>query len=120
MRMDIAFRLVDLQNRANGTELCARDLVAYNNLASAKAQVVEIRFRRIGLGQAVILAIGGSSFANTGKKRTASQAGLIILIADNTDSRLLSGDATTVSPLVCKSHRINRGDSGRLRSRRGG
>lgn len=52
MRVDQAFRLVGIQSRANDTELCARDMMAYNKLASdAMADVVEIRVRNIDQGQ---------------------------------------------------------------------
>lgn len=53
--------------------------MAYNKLASdARAEMLENCFRNIELRQAVILAIGESSFASAGKHRASSQAGLII------------------------------------------
>lgn len=71
MHANLAFRLIDRQRRANDVELCVRDLMAYNKLASdAKAEAVGIRFRHINLSQAVILVIGDSSFTKVGRKLT--------------------------------------------------
>lgn len=67
-----------------------------------------MRFRHIDVAKVVTLAIGDSSFVNAGKNRTASQADLIILIANNTDRRLLRGEPATGCPLVCRSHRAKR------------
>ena len=43
-----------------------------------------------------------------GKNKTASQAGLVVLIADNKDDKFLKGNAAKVSALVWRSHRIKR------------
>lgn len=86
-----------------------RNSTAYNSFApDARAEVVEIRFCNVDLGQPVILGIGDSPFADVGKKRTSSEAGPICLFADSTDNRLLRGGATIASPLVWGSHRIKR------------
>lgn len=51
------------------------------------------------------MLIGSSPFASAGKSRPSSQAGLIVLIADNAESHLLRGEATTLSPLVWEARR---------------
>ena len=61
-----------------------QDLVDDNKMVSnAKTDEVEIVDRKTDLENAAVVAIGYSSFANVGKKKTASQARLVILIADN-------------------------------------
>lgn len=78
--------------------------MAYNQLAAVeKADAFEARFPDVDLREALILSIGDSSFAHMDKNRIVSQAGLIPLIADNADNRLLCGEVATVSPLVWKS-----------------
>ena len=52
-------------------------------------------------------AFGDSSFANVGKNRTSSQAGLTIMYAADREA-LLRGERVRVSPLIWKSHRIKR------------
>ena len=62
-------------------------------VSDAKTDDVEIIFRKIDLDHAAVVAIGDSSFANVGKNKTASQAGLVVLIADNKDDKFLKGNA---------------------------
>ena len=108
-RMDLAFKLVESQTRALDPELKVKDLIAFNSLVTyAKSEVVRIYLQNIDLDKATVLAIGDSSFANAGKLKTASQAGLVIMLADNADGKLESGEKVKVSPLIWRSHRIKR------------
>ena len=77
-------------------------------VSDAKSEEVDIIYRMIDLSEAVVVAIGDSSFANVGKSKTASQAGLIILFAENNGNKFLKGGAAKVSALICRSHRIKR------------
>jgi len=84
-RMDLAFQLAESQARAHDEAATVQDLLDFNKMVSdAKTDEVTITFKKIDLSQAVIVAIGDSSFANVGKSKTASQAGLIILLAEKT------------------------------------
>ena len=59
-----------------------QDLLDFHKMVSdAKTDEVTITFKKIDLSEDGIVAIGDSSFANVGKSKTASQAGLIILLA---------------------------------------
>ena len=108
-RMDLAFQLAESQTRAHDQESTVQDLLDFNKMVSdAKTDEVEIVFRKIDLDHAAVVAVGDSSFANVGKNKTASQAGLIILIADNKDDKFLKGNAAKVSALVWRSHRVKR------------
>ena len=75
-------------------------------VSDAKTDEVTITFKNIDLSEAAIVAIGDSSFANVGKSKTASQAGLIILLAENKGNEFLRGEASRVSTLIWRSHRL--------------
>ena len=108
-RMDLAFQLAEPQARAHDEGATVQDLLDFNKMVSdAKTDEVTITFKKIDLSEAVIVAIGDSSFANVGKSKTASQAGLIVLLADNTGNKFLQGEASRVSALIWRSHRIKR------------
>ena len=77
-------------------------------VSDAKTHEVEITFEKIDLSEAVVVAIGDSSVANVGKSKTACQAGLIILVAENKGNKFLHGEASRVSALIWRSHRIKR------------
>ena len=80
--MDLAFRLVESQTRAQDTDLSVKDLLAYNKIVrDAKTDSIEFTFWPMDILKGVLLAFGDSSFANVGKNRTSSQAGLIIMYA---------------------------------------
>lgn len=93
----LACRLVDLQNRANDIQSCVCGLMTHATLASAEGEAAEIRFRHIDLGQAVILAIGGSSVAHAGKCWTSSQAGFVTM---------LEGNLLLLRRWMARSHRV--------------
>ena len=93
-RMDLAFQLAESQARAHDEAATVQDLLDFNKMVSdAKTDEVTLTFKKIDLSEAVIVAIGDSSFANVGKSKTASQAGLIVLLADNTGNQFLRGEA---------------------------
>ena len=76
-------------------------------LRDAKTDSIEFTFWPMDILKGVLLAFGDSSFANVGKNRTSSQAGLIIMYAADREA-LLRGERVRVSPLIWKSHRIRR------------
>ena len=107
-RMDLAFRLVESQTRAQDNAVCFR--VTHNLVVSKQIlhrKVREFTFWPMDILKGVLLAFGDSSFANVGKNRTSSQAGLIIMYAADREA-LLRGERVRVSPLIWKSHRIER------------
>ena len=107
--MDLGFRLAESQTRASDPELAVKDIMAFNKMVTdAKAENVEIAFQKIDMQNAVVLAVGDSSFANVGKNKTASQAGLIVLLADNTGGVLEAGKKAKVTALTWRSHRVKR------------
>ena len=107
-RMDLAFRLVESQARAQDTDLSVKDLLAYNKVVlDAKTDSIEFTFWPMDILKVALLAFGDSSFANVGKNRTSSQAGLILMYAADREA-LLRGESVRVSPLIWKSHRIKR------------
>ncbi|CAK0806782.1 unnamed protein product [Prorocentrum cordatum] len=108
-RMDLAFRLVESQTRAHDSDLKVQDLLDFNKLVSdAKTDHVDITFQKINMDDAIVVAIGDSSHGNVGKTKTASQAGLVILLADNKDNKFLRGMPTKITPMLWRSHRIKR------------
>ena len=76
-------------------------------MRDAKTDSIEFTFWPMDILKGVLLAFGDSSFANVGKNRTSSQAGLIIMYAADREA-LLRGERVRVSPLIWKSHRIKR------------
>ena len=91
-RMDLAFRLVESQTRAQDTDLSVKDLLAYNKIVrDAKTDSIEFTFWPMDILKGVLLAFGDSSFAHVGKNRTSSQAGLIIMYAADREA-LLRGE----------------------------
>ena len=107
--MDLAFWLVESQTKALDTDLSVADLLDFNKLVSdAKMDSVDIVYQSIPLESAIVVAIGDSSFGNVGKNKTASQAGLIVLIADGTDENFMEGRPAKMSPMVWRSHRVKR------------
>ncbi|CAK0825490.1 unnamed protein product [Prorocentrum cordatum] len=108
-RMDLAFRLVESQARAHDSDLKVQDLLDFNKLVSdAKTDHVDITFQKINIDDAIVVAVGDSSHGNVGKTKTASQAGLVILLADNKDDKFLQGRPAKVTPMLWRSHRIKR------------
>ncbi|CAK0808101.1 unnamed protein product [Prorocentrum cordatum] len=108
-RMDLAFRLVESQARAHDSDLKVQDLLDFNKLVSdAKTDHVNITFQKINIDDAIVVAVGDSSHGNVGKTKTASQAGLVILLADNEDDQFLRGMPAKVTPMLWRSHRIKR------------
>ncbi|CAK0884198.1 unnamed protein product, partial [Prorocentrum cordatum] len=80
-----------------------------NKLVSdAKTDHVDIIFQNINIDDAIVVAVGDSSHGNVGKTKTASQAGLVILLADNKDDQFLRGRPAKVTPMLWRSHRIER------------
>ena len=107
--MDLAFRLVESQTRAHDSDLQVQDLPDFNKLVSdAKTDHVDITFHNIAMDNAIVVAVGDSSRGNVGKTKTASQAGLVILLADNKDDQFLRGRPAKVTPMLWRSHRIKR------------
>ena len=107
-RMDLAFRLVESQTRAQDTDLSVKDLLAYKKVVrDAKADSIEFTFWPMDILKGALLAFGDSSFANVGKNRTSSQAGLILMCAADREA-LLRGESVRLSPLIWKSHQIKR------------
>ncbi|CAK0858741.1 unnamed protein product, partial [Prorocentrum cordatum] len=108
-RMVLAFRLVESQARARDSDLKAQDLLDYNKLVSdAQTDHVDITFWKLDMDNVVAAAVGDSSHGNVGKTTTASQAGLVILLADSTDDQFLHGQPAKVTPMLWRSHRITR------------
>ncbi|CAK0798712.1 unnamed protein product [Prorocentrum cordatum] len=108
-RMDLAFRLVESQARAHDSDLRVQDLLDFNKLVSdAKTDHVDITFQKIYIDDSIVVAVGDSSHGNVGKTKTASQAGLVILLADNKDDQFLRGRPAKVTPMLWRSHRIKR------------
>ncbi|CAK0847357.1 unnamed protein product [Prorocentrum cordatum] len=106
-RMDLAFRLVGSQARAHDSDLKVQ--LDFNKLVSdAKTDHVDITFKKINIDDAIVVAVGDSSHGNVGKTKTASQAGLVILLADNKDDQFLRGMPAKVTPMLWRSHRIKR------------
>ncbi|CAK0866772.1 unnamed protein product [Prorocentrum cordatum] len=106
--MDLPFRLVESQARAHDSDLKVQDLLDFNKLVSdAKTDHVDITFQKLEM-DVIVVAVGDSSHGNVGKTKTASQAGLAILLADNTDDRFLRGQPVKVTPMLWRSHRIKR------------
>ena len=106
-RMDLAFRLVESQTRAVDDELAVKDLLDYNRIVEdARKDKVEVKFMPIPMENMAVIAVGDSSFSNVGKNKTASQAGLIILVADNAEGLFEKGHAARVSAMVWRSHRV--------------
>ncbi|CAK0827876.1 unnamed protein product, partial [Prorocentrum cordatum] len=90
-------------------DLKVQDLLDFNKLVSdAKTDHVDITFQKINIDDAIVVAVGDSSHGNVGKTKTASQAGLVILLADNKDDQLLHGRPAEVTPMLWRSHRIKR------------
>ncbi|CAK0803467.1 unnamed protein product [Prorocentrum cordatum] len=107
--MDSAFRLVESQARAHDSDLEVQDLLDFNKLVSdAKTDHVDIAFQKISMDDAIVVAVGDSSHGNVGKTKTASQAGLVILLADNKDDQFLRGWPANITPMLWRSHRIKR------------
>ena len=57
---------------------------------------MQIRRVHAGMDGAVVLAIGDSSHANVGKNKTGSQAGLVVLVAENRTA-LLRGEKVKIN-----------------------
>ncbi|CAK0834935.1 unnamed protein product [Prorocentrum cordatum] len=107
--MDLAFWLVESQARAHDSDLKVQDLLDYKKLVSdAKADHVDITFQKLDMDNATVVAAGDSSHGNVGKTKTAGQAGLVILLADNTDDQFIRGQPAKVTPTLWRSHRIKR------------
>ncbi|CAK0897251.1 unnamed protein product [Prorocentrum cordatum] len=94
-RMDAAFRL-------------AQDLLDFNELVSdARTGRVGITDQKLDMDNVIAAAVGGSSHGNVGKT-TASQAGLVTWLADNTDGQFLRGLPANLTPMLRRSHRLKR------------
>ncbi|CAK0904441.1 unnamed protein product [Prorocentrum cordatum] len=107
--MDLVFRLVESQARAHDSDLKVQDLLDFNRLVSdAKTDHVDITSQNINIDDAIVVAVGDSSHGNVGKTKTASQAGQVILLADNKDDQFLRGMPAKVTPMLWRSHRVKR------------
>ena len=74
-----------------------KDLLAYNKIVrDAKSDSIEFTFWPMDILKGVLLAFGDSSFANVGKNRTSSQAGLIIMYAADREA-LLRGESSRIA-----------------------
>ena len=90
-RMDLAFQLARSQQRVDADDLCVEDLLEFNSMVNnAKKDEVDLIFLPICLDSLVVIAIGDASHGNVGKNKTKSQAGLIILLADNVNGKFFS------------------------------
>ncbi|CAK0903395.1 unnamed protein product, partial [Prorocentrum cordatum] len=108
-RVDLAFRLVQSQARARDSDLRVQDLLDFNKpVSDAKTDHVDITFQKINIDDAIVVAVGDSSRGNVGKTKTATQAGLVILLADNEDDQFLRGRPAKVTPMLWRSHRVKR------------
>ncbi|CAK0806425.1 unnamed protein product, partial [Prorocentrum cordatum] len=108
-RMDLAFQLVESQARAHDSDLKVQDLLDYDKLVSdAKTDHVDITFQKLDMDNVIVVAVGDSSHGDVGKTNTASQAGLVILLADNTDDQFLRRKPAKVTPMLWRSHRNKR------------
>ena len=69
-RMDLAFQLAESQARAHDEAATVQDLLDFNKMVSdAKTDEVSMTFKTIDLSEAVIVAIGDSSFAKRGQEQ---------------------------------------------------
>ncbi|CAK0835539.1 unnamed protein product, partial [Prorocentrum cordatum] len=70
----------------------ARKNLSHDDPATGQTLQVEITFQSSDLTNAVAVAIGGSSFANAGRDKTASDASPNCLIAENEDDKVVRGE----------------------------
>ncbi|CAK0847195.1 unnamed protein product [Prorocentrum cordatum] len=93
--VDSAFlngRYLDSSRLGFATATKVQDLLDYNKLVSdAKLDHLDITFQKLDMDNAIVVAVGDSCHGNVGKTKTASKAGLVILLADNTDEQFLRG-----------------------------
>ena len=60
------------------------------------------------MDEIVALAVGDASFANVGDEKTRSQAGLMVLLADNRSNEFRNNGKGSVNAMSWRSHKIKR------------
>ena len=80
----MGFRLAVLQHSYNDPEMKVKTVLDHNRpVNDAKRDNFEITYFPIDLATAAVVAMGDSSFANVGKRKTESQAGWVLMLVDS-------------------------------------
>ena len=108
-RMDLAFQLARSQQVVDDPDLTVESLLEFNRMVNnAKKDEVNLVYFPVDLKEPIVLAIGDASWGNVGSKKTKSQAGYIILVADNRDDKFMKKNGGIVNVMTFRSHLIRR------------